>query len=184
MFTSRAEYRLRLRADNADRRLTPLGRQMGLVDDRRWTAFQKKVSNINQMQETLEHHNHNGKPAAEWLRRTDVTLDDFKLWLASIGQDHHRSDALEQVLIDAKYAGYIARQQRHIERFQKMESLAIPRDVDFGRIRELRLEAREQLARIRPRTLGQAARISGINPSDITVLWVALSRYGLHSRAS
>ena len=113
---------------------------------------------------------------ADWLRRTDVTLAVFERWLHRITDAALHPCAIEQVFIEAKYAGYIARQQRDIDRFGRMESLPIPGDVDFGRIRELRLEAREQLARIRPQSLGQAARISGINPSDITVLWVALSR--------
>ena len=176
MFTSRAEYRLRLRSDNADQRLTPLGRRLGLVDDRRWATFQDKVFQVNQIGDFLVGRTHNGKAVADWLRRTDVTLAVFERWLHRITDAALHACAIEQVFIEAKYAGYIARQQRHIDRFGRMESLPIPGDVDFGRIRELRLEAREQLARIRPQSLGQAARISGINPSDITVLWVALSR--------
>jgi len=178
MFTSRAEYRLQLRADNADQRLTEVGRRIGLVDDARWSAYRDKMGAVESVRRVVREGKVNGRPAAEWLRRTDVTIDELDRWFGGVGDGDAvlTRPALEQVLIDAKYAGYVERQRRQIDRFARMESIRIPPEVDFGRIGELRLEAREQLGRIRPRTLGQASRISGINPADITVLWVVLAR--------
>jgi len=176
MFTSRAEHRLRLRADNADQRLTELGRRIGLVDDVRWGLFQNKMREIEVLRQSLTSRNYEGKAVVDWLRRTDVTFDEFRDWLARRDSVSAGRGALEQVFVDAKYVGYIARQQRHIERVEHLETMKIPRHVDFGRIKELRIEARERLSQIHPETLGQASRISGITPADITVLWIALTR--------
>ncbi|MEE9296318.1 MAG: tRNA uridine-5-carboxymethylaminomethyl(34) synthesis enzyme MnmG [Phycisphaerae bacterium] len=176
MFTSRAEYRLYLRCDNADQRLTPIGRQVGLVDDSRWSIFEHKMTQVDQIKRHLQAARTNGVSLSDQLKRPEVTADDLHTWLCATGQGSFDRLAIQQVHIDAKYAGYIARQQRQIDRFQRLEAIRIPQETDFDRISEMRLEAREKLARIKPRTLGQASRISGINPADITVLWVCLSR--------
>jgi tRNA uridine 5-carboxymethylaminomethyl modification enzyme len=176
MFTSRAEYRLHLRYDNADVRLTPIGREMGLVHDARWERFTTKLDHTTQIKELALSHRRGGKLAWDWLRRPDTTVAQVAEWLGEQTQDRFPDEAISLVLIEAKYAGYIARQQQQIDRFKRLESITIPQRVDFSSIANLRLEAREKFAKLRPVTLGQAGRISGISPSDITVLWVHLSR--------
>ncbi len=176
MFTSRAEYRLHLRCDNADQRLTPIGRRIGLVDDGRWGLFRRKMSEIEHIRGRFNAATKDGRPLLDWLKRTDVTADDARRWLTADSDTSLSLGNIGQVVTDAKYAGYIARQQRQIERFQKLEAMVIPRQTDFTSIGTMRLEAREKLSRIKPRTLGQASRISGINPADLTVLWVFLCR--------
>ncbi len=176
MFTSRAEYRLCLRCDNADRRLTPIGRTAGLVDDGRWEMFQEKMGRIERINTHLARVKKDGKPLSHWLQRPDFGTDDLMKSLGAEGLADLDPQCIRQVSIDARYAGYIDRQQKQIERFRKTESLVIPERMRFDHINELCHEAREKFARIRPRTLGQAARISGINPSDISVLWIHLNR--------
>ncbi len=176
MFTSRAEYRLLLRCDNADQRLTPVGRSVGLVDDARWAVFRRRMDEIRDLNDRLARQSRDGRPLTDWLRRTDVCAEDLTRWLDGESVNGVALPAVRQVLIDARYSGYIARQQRQIDRFRKLETMTIPEHTDFSSIGELRLEAREKLARIRPTTLGQASRISGINPADMTVLWVFLRR--------
>jgi tRNA uridine 5-carboxymethylaminomethyl modification enzyme len=175
MFTSRAEYRLHLRADNADLRLTPIGRRCGLVRDDRWHCFERKRRQIERLGELVADLRVSGRPLDQWLRRPEATLDGLREVLGAAGMDGFSDAALQQVHLQARYAGYLVRQERQIERFRRLESTVIPPDVDFDRMPELRLEARERLTRLGPRTLGQAARISGINPADITVLWVYLT---------
>ncbi len=176
MFTSRAEYRLHLRSDNADQRLTPLGREIGLVDDRRWDVFEPKMAQMRQLRSEISTRRYGGKPIEDWLRRPETTVEAFRAWLRSNVAGPFSDEAVRGVYIDARYAGYIARQQRQIERFTRLESVTIPDGVDFHGIHELRIEAREKLDQIRPMTLGQASRLAGINPSDVTVLWVFLSK--------
>ena len=175
MFTSRAEYRLHLRADNADLRLTPLGRRCGLVQDERWRRFAVKEAQIRRLGELVEGLRVDDRPLGQWLRRPEATLQGFRAALRGCGLDGLSETALQQVHIQARYGGYLTRQQRQIERFRRLESTPIPPDVDYQQMPELRLEAREQLSRLGPRTLGHASRISGINPADLTVLWVYLT---------
>jgi len=175
MFTSRAEYRLLLRADNADQRLTPLGRAIGLVDDARWSRFTAKREAMDSIRSTCQRGSIDGAPAGQWLRRPEACAPRLAEHLADSQSGSFCVDAVDQVLIDAKYAGYVERQARHIERFQRLEGMLIPERTDFSVMRELRHEARETLARVRPRTLGQASRVSGISPADVTVLWIYLS---------
>ncbi len=172
MFTSRAEYRLHLRHDNADQRLTAIGREIGLVDDDRWNRFEEKQREITLLSSRVNKARHHGKSLIDWMRRPDVREQDVQSKLVELNLNGVAPDIIRQVMIDAKYAGYIARQQRQIEKMQRMESLRIPEDVSYQDISELRLEAREKFAHIKPQTLGQASRISGINPADVTILWV------------
>ncbi|MGB0716697.1 MAG: tRNA uridine-5-carboxymethylaminomethyl(34) synthesis enzyme MnmG [Phycisphaerae bacterium] len=175
MFTSRAEYRLMLRSDNADQRLTPVGRDLGLVDDNRWGRFVQKREALHNLGALTRQVRAEGQTVESWLKRPDANVDDLSSLLAgSAGAPFCVSD-LQQLLIDAKYAGYVDRQNRQVEKLKRLESVALPANIDYSSIQELRLEAREKLAAITPRTLGQAGRISGINPADVTVLWVYLS---------
>lgn len=183
MFTSRAEYRLRLRFDNADERLTALGRELGTVDDQRWERFIRRRDAAAEIARRCRGGSVNGMSLPAWIRRPDA---DVPTLAAAIARDDHTvfcCDALEQTLIDAKYTGYVDRQQRQIERFRRLESLPIPDRVNYAAISGLGMEAREKLTAVAPRTLGQAGRISGINPADLTVLWVHISAQRGHAAA-
>lgn len=185
MFTSRAEYRLLLRSDNADVRLTPVGREFGLVDDSRWERFMTKQAAIRAFESWSRSHRHNGRSYYDWLSRAnteDAASIDWNIWKET---GHQKADALNlseplldeviaAVRIDAKYGGYIRRQEREIERYRRMESRRIPDGFDFSAIPQLRNEAREKLSRISPRTLGQAQRISGLTPADVAVVMLYL----------
>lgn len=176
MFTSRAEYRLMLRSDNADARLTPLGRRIGLVDDTRWEIFQRKRVAIEQLQRTLSELRIDGRSLAEWLRRPDVRLADLPPVNGHLDLSGMAADVLEAVEIHFKYAGYLEREQRLVHRHRELESRRIPDDFDFHALSGLRFEARERFSRFRPRSIGQAARISGISPADIATLSLYLCR--------
>ena len=126
MFTSRAEYRLHLRHDNADQRLTAIGRELGLVDDARWSRFEQKQCHVNELRSRMRNARVNGKTLEDWMRRPDVGERDLQAKLAEMNLNGVATDILRQVMIDAKYAGYIARQQRQIEKMRRMESLRIP----------------------------------------------------------
>jgi tRNA uridine 5-carboxymethylaminomethyl modification enzyme len=170
MFTSRAEHRLHLRSDNADERLTPLGREVGLVDDDRWSRFSARRQAIDAAVETLRTMRIGEVTAFDWLRRPEntwQTLPDAPAVSAAIGR---------LVEIRAKYAGYIAKQDRAIERFAQLEEKLIPPSTDYASVVGLRNEARQKLIQFTPRSLGQALRISGITPADVTVLAVHLER--------
>ena len=174
MFTSRAEYRLLLRQDNADRRLTPIGRRFGLVDDERWEKFEKKIRLIEETRIALEALHTDQGSALKYLKRPEVEWADLTArWPAFADVP---ADVAEQVSIDAKYAGYIDRQKQEIARQKKVGSQRIPDGFDYDAIPHLRAEAREKFARVRPIDLAQAGRITGITPADIAVLLVALSR--------
>jgi tRNA uridine 5-carboxymethylaminomethyl modification enzyme len=171
MFTSRAEYRLTLRHDNADRRLTPLGRHVGLVDNARWERFQAKLAAIESAIALLE-ATQAGEPLLKMLRRPETTWSDLvdrKPQLADIP-----AEAARQVEYDVKYEGYVARQNDEIERQRRMAERRIPPSFDYSRITQLRAEAREKLIRVRPITLAQASRISGITPADVALMMIHL----------
>jgi len=174
MFTSRAEYRLLLRADNADQRVTPLGRELGTVDDRRWERFRLKCEAMAAIDAACEWARVDGVPARHWMRRPDAVEDRLANLLGTVSDRIFCTDAVGQVLLEAKYSGYVERQSQQIERFRRLESMTIPAWMDFTAVPGLRAEAREHLERVGPRTLGQAGRLSGISPADLTVLWVHL----------
>jgi tRNA uridine 5-carboxymethylaminomethyl modification enzyme len=174
MFTSRAEYRLLLRHDNADRRLTPTGRRIGLATDDAWERLQRKEAAIATLTDYLRTHRHGADTLEQWLRRTEVDWSAIVEMLPAVRELNTPADALEQVVLEAKYAGYIHRQAEQVERFQKMESRPIPAHFDYGAVPQLRVEAKEKLSRIRPANIGQAGRISGISPADLAVLLVYL----------
>ena len=176
MFTSLAEYRLLLRQDNADRRLTPIGREVGLVPDEAWRRFQEKDRQIRAAQEVLGRVRRGGRLLVDLLRRPEVTWQTLAAEVPDLAGLGIWAEAAEQVEIEAKYAGYLLRQETQIERARRMEDRPIPADLDFAAVTHLRTEAREKLARIRPRSLGQAGRIPGVGPGDLAVLMIHLAR--------
>ena len=175
MFTSRAEYRLMLREDNADLRLTEIGRNLGLIDDARWSAFSRKRDAIARETERLKstyvstgfRQRHS---LIELLRRPEVTY-------ASLGQPADVDPAVaSQVEIATKYEGYVERQREEVKRRRALEDLRLPEHIDYREVRGLSVEAQQKLTRHRPETIGQAARISGVTPAAISLLLVHLKR--------
>ncbi len=168
MFTSRAEYRLLLRHDNADRRLTPLAHRLGLVGDDRQVRLERKLDAIDRAKQILDSTTYGGGPLSKFLRRPEVTWEDVVQVAPALAEID--TAAAEQALYDIKYAGYVARQQVEVERQQRLAAKRIPQQFDYHRLGQLRMEAREKLTRIRPVDLAQASRISGITPADIALL--------------
>jgi tRNA uridine 5-carboxymethylaminomethyl modification enzyme len=198
MFTSRAEYRLMLREDNADERLTPIGRRLGLVDDERWRVFEQKRELVASESARLERaivrpHDVPAKSAlhplgkearaSALLRRPHVSYRDLAR-LPCVGErpellalEPELVEQIETVLeTSARYAGYIGRQEREIERQRCQAQLPLPADLDYGAVAGLSNEVREKLARVRPISIGQASRISGMTPAAISLLLIHLKR--------
>jgi tRNA uridine 5-carboxymethylaminomethyl modification enzyme len=176
MFTSRAEYRLMLRHDNADLRLTEMGREAGLVDDHRWMRFLVRRDAIAQLRGILTDTRVEGNTLYQALRRPSTTWDELLALDPSLASHSFPADVVSQITIEAKYDGYIDRQLDQIERFRRLENKPIPADLEYAAIPQLRAEAREKFERIRPLSLGQAGRISGISPADIATLLIHLKR--------
>lgn len=191
MMTSRAEYRLLLRQDNADLRLSSKGHDIGLISDERYEKVEEKrraidaevkrlstvmIGGTNEVSEFLAKHNsaalNNGISLADLIKRPELDYDS----IAELDKDRKPIpwDVVEQVNINIKYQGYIERELRQVEHFKKLEKKLIPDDIDYDEVGSLRLEARQKLKNFRPRSIGQASRISGVSPADITVLLVYL----------
>jgi|SRR5579871_3916198 len=171
MFTSRAEYRLLLRQDNADLRLTQLGRDIGLVSDEHWSIFQAKRLLIDGEIARLNKLRNGALTYAEVLRRPEVSYRSLP-----VADQNLPSDVVEEVEIQIKYEGYIARDIEQIDRFRKLEDKQIPTWIDYDKIDALRFESRQKLSRYRPDSVGQASRIPGVTPADIAILLVWLKR--------
>ncbi len=191
MMTSRAEYRLLLRQDNADLRLTKIGYEVGLIDEERYQRLLKKERMIEEETKRVNHTNigtsekvqevlksygstplNSGTTLAELIRRPELSYD--KLAAIDDNRPDLPYDVEEQVNINIKYDGYIRRQMRQVEQFKKLENKKIPDNIDYNEIKSLRIEAKQKLSQIRPASIGQASRISGVSPADVSVLLVYL----------
>jgi len=202
MFTSRAEYRLQLREDNADLRLTPIGRELGLVEDERWSRFRERETAIAAEQARLaaitvrpgddaatDLANRRGvriskpEPVTDLLRRPEL---DYATLVAApgVGPGVEAADVAFQIDVQAKYAGYVAQQRDQIERDRAREDTELPADLDYGHVQGLSSEVREKLATHRPATIGQAGRIAGVTPAAVSLLLVHLRRRGDELRRS
>ncbi len=174
MFTSLAEHRLHLRHDNADRRLMPVGREVGLVGEAAWARLEAKEREIAAAQKVLAETRREGRTLERILRRPEMTWPALAAAEPALADLDLSPEARAQVEIEAKYAGYLARQRAQIERARRMEDRSIPARLDYADVPHLRNEAREKLARVRPRSLGQAGRIPGLGPADVAVLAIYL----------
>ena len=176
MFTSRAEYRLLLRQDNADLRLSQIGHEIGLLPDRNYQQFKLKREAIGKELKRLQSTFNNSDLLAKILSRPENTYQDLP------DKDETLSaEVTQQVEIAVKYAGYIERQELEVKKFKNLEDKAIPATFDFSTVPSLRIEARQKFGKIRPATIGQAARISGVSPADLSILLVSLKRWGAAS---
>ena len=176
MFTSRAEHRLRLRHDNADQRLTPMGRELGLVGDERWRLWDQRRQGIESLHRAFDATRIEGRTLSEISRRPETTEADLRPHLpAELATCDGR--LLDRVVNDCRYESFVRRADTEIRRQRAAENVEIPEGLDPESIEGLRIEAAEMLKKFRPRTLGQAGRLAGVNPSDITLLQVAMRRY-------
>ncbi len=194
MMTSRAEYRLLLRQDNADLRLTDIGHEVGLIDEERYARFCEKRNQINseiarlkeamvgankRTQEFLASHDsspiHTAVSIADLIRRPELSYEIVEELDTERPDVDFDREVVEQINIYLKYEGYIDRQQSQVEHFIKMESKKIPADIDYSKVKNLRIEARQKLEKVRPESIGQASRISGVSPADVTMLMLYLN---------
>lgn len=198
MFTSRAEYRILLRGDNADQRLTPIGRQIGLVDDVRWSEYNAKIEAITELADYFRKESYSPdelvqlfniigqenitqkRKLIDVLLRNDVTLALIRANVARFAQyideKGYVNDVYDAVEINIKYRGYIEREQQTAEKLKRLENIKIPRNFDYAKMSSLTIEARQKLARITPETIAQAGRVPGVSPSDINILLLYFGR--------
>ena len=198
MFTSRAEYRILLRQDNADLRLTPIGRKIGLVGDERYARFEEKKSLVESLVafargtsvKAAEINDYlksvgsepltQGRKLYDLLMRNQVTFESLRAALPRlarfIDEQGIGAEAIEEAEIQIKYKGYIEREKFIADKLRRLENIAIPADFDYHAMQSLTIEARQKLDRIRPATIGQASRIPGVSPADVNVLLVKFGR--------
>ena len=193
MMTSRAEYRLLLRQDNTDLRLTDIGHEIGLISDERYKAFCNKRNNINkeierlktttikptnQVNEVLKINNSSvisgGIKLVDLLKRTELSYDALKE--IDLNRPELSKEEIEEVEIQVKYEGYIKLQEAQVDKFKKLENKKIPSNIIYSDIKGLRLEARQKLDKIKPLSIGQASRISGVSPADVNVLLIYIEQ--------
>jgi tRNA uridine 5-carboxymethylaminomethyl modification enzyme len=188
MFTSRAEFRLHLRIDNADERLTPLGRELGLVGEERWVAFERKQRQKESIKALLEKTRASALPVetgvvssednpqlSVWLRRTEASIRRIERWIEGQLGEELAHGVLATVETELKYAGYLLQQKRQVARLEDAEGRVIPPDFVYSGVPGLSNEVRQKLARVRPETLGQAKRIPGVTPAAVAILDVYLT---------
>ncbi len=198
MFTSRSEYRLLLREDNADVRLTPVGREIGLVNNERWERFQRKQENVRQLEQYLQERMitsadksavaefeleelKSGLTLESLLRRPNIEISNMAAYYPEIA--NYTDAEQEQVEIAVKYDGYIKRQNEQVEKFKQQEEITIPEDIDYTMIPSISTEVREKLSKIRPLNLGQASRIQGVTPAAISVIHIYLHKKKYEKKA-
>ncbi|MBQ8307714.1 MAG: tRNA uridine-5-carboxymethylaminomethyl(34) synthesis enzyme MnmG, partial [Alistipes sp.] len=198
MFTSRAEYRILLRQDNADLRLTPKGYELGLIDEKRWLNFSEKKAAVESLKKFAREQSvkpseiqdylisiqseplSQGCKLQNLLLRNNCTFDSLKNYLPKLEKflrEHHfPEEAIEEAEIEIKYRGYIEREKLIAEKLRRLEDIRIPEEFDYHAMQALTIEARQKLSRIRPQTIGQASRIPGVSPADVNVLLVRFGR--------